>query len=61
MNLITCVKNCVHQKDGYCNLDSQAHLGQKLDGCCYYRPVSPSGQHKSKAASYDPEKSPVQE
>lgn len=38
MNMIFCEKDCIHQKEGYCNLKQQSYLGQKkVDGCCYYQ------------------------
>lgn len=61
MNLIACVKDCIHQKDGYCNLNSQAHLGQKIDGCCYYQPISAPSHSNQLPEEEKMSNSPVQE
>ncbi|WP_156136393.1 hypothetical protein [Candidatus Soleaferrea massiliensis] len=41
MNLILCDKNCTHQKDGYCSLDTMTPLtASKADGCYYYSSIA---------------------
>ena len=37
MNMITCNKNCKHQKDGFCALEDLPPLNSiKVGGCSYF-------------------------
>ena len=39
MNLITCDNRCIHQRDGYCCLDTAKQPSpEKRDGCCNFVP-----------------------
>lgn len=45
MNLINCGKDCVHQKDGQCTLETVSPVsGSKVDGCCYFKPRQDPGR-----------------
>ena len=44
MNLINCSKNCIHQRDGQCTLETAAPVSDsKVDGCCYFRARDSAG------------------
>ncbi|MBC5787829.1 MULTISPECIES: hydroxymyristoyl-ACP dehydratase [Clostridiaceae] len=39
MNLVPCASPCIHQKDGYCQLNHPVPVtGSAVDGCCYFTP-----------------------
>ncbi len=51
MNLITCDNRCIHQRDGYCCLDSAKQPSpSRKDGCCHFVPAEPCSVEKSPAA-----------
>ena len=42
MNLITCSKNCLYQKEGYCTKDLATFPGKgKIQECIYYEEPQP--------------------
>lgn len=49
MNLITCNKDCIHQKDGYCKLNSISSITEfGKSECCYYSPNKDGKIYKNK-------------
>ena len=47
MSIIRCSESCVHQKDGYCDVDSVSNIvGNSTDPCIYYVPKAKNRNKK---------------
>lgn len=46
MNLINCTEDCIHQKDGCCNLENSMFISSIEKGCSFY-------EHKKNPAKND--------